>query len=122
MYQPVTCDTCLGDHERNHMAYEVVIEAQRLPPDLRRRLCPRCARAGFRRRRFGLSDEWAADGATRLLERSFGEDLRIRSGCGRGTAAGPPSAAGDGHPGHRHDPHDRHSRIGRAAKTCHEAP
>jgi hypothetical protein len=77
MIEPRPCGECRRDVELARLVYVIEIDAKRLEPEICRRLCPRCARAEFRRRRFGLIEEWAAEAARWTLERFFGEDLRI---------------------------------------------
>ena len=77
MIEPRPCDECNAEIELINSCYEVVINARTLEPEIQARLCPRCARAEFRRWRFGVIEEWARDTARSVLERLFGEDVRI---------------------------------------------
>jgi hypothetical protein len=77
MNDPRPCHGCRRDVELVSSIYLVIIEAETLEPDVRRRLCPRCARAEFRRRRFGPIDEEAREAARSALEELFAADLRI---------------------------------------------
>jgi hypothetical protein len=77
MIDPRPCDVCRRDVELATSVYSVVIRAETFEPRIEARLCPRCARAAFRRRRFGPVDDWALQAAGGLLEPLFGADLRI---------------------------------------------
>jgi hypothetical protein len=77
MSDPRPCHDCRRHLEPDRSIYVVVIRAECFEPYIEARLCPRCARAEFRRRRFGPVDDWALRAARGLLEPIFGADLRV---------------------------------------------
>jgi hypothetical protein len=77
MNDPRPCHRCRRDVERAGSIHAVVIDAATLEPRIEARLCPRCARAEVRRRRYGPIDEPARADAAGLLERTFGEPIRV---------------------------------------------
>jgi hypothetical protein len=77
MSDPRPCHQCRRDVELVGSIYAVVIDAEAREPQIEARLCPRCARAEVRRRRYGPVDEPARADAAGLLERTFGEPMRV---------------------------------------------
>jgi hypothetical protein len=72
-----TCDDCGRPTDAGRMAYEVAIDAHTKAPDFRGRYCPCCARDVRRRRRAGDVEPGAATAAAGLLERRFGEPMKV---------------------------------------------
>jgi hypothetical protein len=77
MSDPRPCHECRRDVELAGSIYAVVIDAEAREPQIEARLCPRCARAEFRRRHFSPVDELARQDAAALLERLFGEPIQV---------------------------------------------
>jgi hypothetical protein len=77
MSDPRPCHHCRCDVERAGSIYAVVIDAETSGPRVEARLCPRCARAEFRRRRYGPVDRPAREQAADLLDQLFGEPVRV---------------------------------------------
>jgi hypothetical protein len=77
MFDPRSCNHCRAEFERSHMAYEVAISASSGALDFRGRYCPRCAAKALRRLGSGHNDPRALQAARTLLERRFGEPVRI---------------------------------------------